>query len=228
MIKVPCYIISYNRPTFLKRTLDELIKNERLEIIIIDNGSTSEPLLDYYNQIKHGVEIRMYIENHGHTAPWKLDITKECKDTPYIVTDCDILVDKCKDDYLEVLEQGLIDYPEYNKIGLGLNTNKIPSGYANREKVINHENRVLYKKEIGSPTFFECAVDTTFAIYRGGYHSYSVWGTELSYWGGVCKSLRTNPPYQATHLGWHIVEPTDEDKFYFESIKDQESGTWRV
>jgi len=36
------------------------------ELIIVDNGSTYEPLLDYYKSLQHQV---IYLENVGRTAP---------------------------------------------------------------------------------------------------------------------------------------------------------------
>ena len=62
------------------------------------------------------------------------------------VTDCDIIPPNC--DYLKLLNEGLDKYPHINKIGLELNISRIPKAYHKRAEVVNHEKKVLYRKEI--------------------------------------------------------------------------------
>jgi hypothetical protein len=187
-------------------------------LIIIDNNSTYEPLLDYYKEIQEKYIVHYCDSNYGHTVVWDQGLSKLYGgDNEYVVTDSDILTDHCKSDYLEVLEEGLSKYPQYKKVGLGLNTNNIPNGFKRRDEVIRHENKYIDRKEIGDNVFYECPVDTTFALYRSGNHEYHIFD-----------SLRTKKPYEATHLGWHITELTEEDKYYFESIKQTNTGHWRL
>lgn len=221
---IPCFIISFNRPTFLKRQLEYLLPNRDLQVIIVDNNSTYEPLLDYYKTLN--CIIHYCPENYGHQVVWSEGLSRAyAGDSHYIVTDCDVIPDHVKSDYLEVMQDG-VEHPNYNKVGLGLNTNHIPYNFKDRDKVINHENKVLFRKEIGNPVFYQCPVDTTFAMYKGGYHEYSVWGTSSNHWNKECKSLRMKKPYEATHLGWHITELSEEDKNYFKtSLKT--TGHWK-
>ncbi len=224
MNKIPCFIISFNRLTFLKRQLEYLLKHPRLEVIIVDNCSTYQPLLTYIETLKmedsnqRGIHVHSMDENYGHTVVWNMELSLfHARNTPYIVTDCDIIPDHVKHDYIDMMEMALNNYPQYNKVGLGLNTNNIPVGFPKRDEVINHETKVIHRKEIDSQIFFEAPVDTTFAMYRAGYHNASVWGTESQEWQGQCKSLRMKKPYEASHLGWHITKKTEEDEYYFKS-----------
>jgi hypothetical protein len=86
---------------------------------------------------------------------------------------------------------------------------------------------VIYRKEISSQIFYEAPVDTTFAMYRAGYHNSSVWGTESQEWQGECKALRMKKPYESTHLGWHITKKTEEDEYYFNSCL-KTTGHWKL
>jgi len=220
MNKIPCFVISYNRPTFLKKCVEALSKEERLDIIIVANDMITHKIgsFDYH--------VSQQSENFGHTVCWSQNLVPKVQ--PYIVTDCDIVVpDKLP--WLDVLLQGMERLPKYNKFGLGLNTTQIPKHYPQREQVLHHENRVLYKKNIGDSRFIEAPVDTTLALYRAGYTNYSIWGNHspLQY-VGECKSVRTLAPYECTHLTWHMTKEElagDEHQNYLKSI-NKNSTHW--
>lgn len=217
-MKIPCLIISYNRKTFLQRQLEYLLPHPRLQIIIIDNNSTYEPLLEFYEEIANDCIIHRCDKNYGNKVVWNLGLSKTyANDEPYIVTDSDILLDYVKSDWLEILEQGLEKYTNYVKVGLGLNLSRIPHNYKRRAEVIAHERKTLHRKSIGSIIYYECPVDTTLALYRGGFHQYNIWN-----------SLRTYKPYEATHLEWHITTPDDEMMFYFEATKNKDFVHWKA
>lgn len=183
MNKISCFVISYNRPAFLKKCVDALSMEERLEIIIIDNAIG---------------------ENYGHKVCWSQKLVPT--DKPYIVTDCDIVV-PYKLPWLDILLDGMERLPKYNKFGLGLNTRWIPDSYPQKAEVLHHENHVIYKKPFGDARFIEAPVDTTLALYRAGYTKYSIWGNDSELqWTGECNSVRTFAPYEATHLTWHMTK----------------------
>lgn len=221
-MKIPCFVISYNRPTFLKKCVDALMEEDRIEVIVIANDGMNYDWLPC-------VQIEMP-QNFGHTVVWKLHEMQAGKlgETPYIVTDCDIVVPS-KLPWLDVLLQGMERLPKYNKFGLGLNTSQIPKHYPQREQVLHHENRVLYKKNIGDPRFIEAPVDTTLALYRAGYTTYSIWGNHspLQY-VGECRSVRTLAPYECTHLTWHMTKEElagEEHRNYCKTI-NKNSTHW--
>lgn len=219
--KIPCFVIHYNRPSFLEKCLDALLQEERLEIIVVDNGNnyaTDRP-----------VHVVRMTENAGHTVVWNHGFQRHMKSefdfdfsTPYIVTDGDIVVPS-KLPWLDVLLQGMERLPNYNKFGLGLNTSQIPPHYPKRDEVIRHETRALYKQSIMDHRFFEAPVDTTLALYRGGYNQYSIWGNDSPIqFNGTCKSARTFEPYECTHLTWHMTKEElagEESRNYRKTIK---------
>lgn len=218
-MKTKCFIIHFNRPTFLARQLEVLMQNKDLDLIVVDNGSAYTPV------VPEGVELLLLNKNYGHTVVWDSTMSKMvAPNERYIVTDCDVIPPNC--DYLKVLNEGLDKYPHINKVGLELNISRIPEAYHKRAEVVNHEKKVLYRKNVDK-NFVECGVDTTFALYREGYHNYSVWGTDTNEWQGKCLSLRTKK-IEADHLGWHVIKPYDEEtQFYFNSIRHIPIGQWK-
>lgn len=227
--KIKCFIIHFNRPTFLLRLLETISSHPRLDIYVIDNCSRAEcrhsaqAIADRFE-----AEFIALPQNHGHSVVWALGLSsKYARNETYIVTDCDVIPNR-ESDYLAILEKGLLEHPGVNKVGLELNVSRIPMGYPRREEVIKHERENIYRKAVNAD-FQECAVDTTFALYRAGYHNYSVWGTESNQGDGHCRALRTvRPEYEADHLGWHLVPPyNDETLQYFDSIRNSKTGHWK-
>lgn len=229
-MKIKTFIISYNRLTFLKKQIEFLSKNPLLELMIIDNHSTYPPLLKYYDEIADKIHITMCEQNYGHTVVWDKGFSKLAKDLPYIVTDSDILPNK--ETFLNELFEGLKQFPEVNKVGLGLQTNDIPFTVPFRNQIIYHEEQALKRIQTKNIRFEYCAVDTTLALYRGGYHYSSVWGYENNSnqydQNQEIKSLRTTYPWIAKHLSWYLTKKEiqkEENQFYLSTLK-KDCGHW--
>lgn len=228
-MKIPCFVISYNRPTFLKKCVEALLVDERLRVIVVDNASEQYDMVSMLMQMYPAIEFVRTEKNFGHTVIWSQEFERSFKmrvptDQPYIVTDCDIVVQK-RMPWLDILLDGMNrpTLAKYNKFGLGLNTSRIPSWYPQRKQVIHHETEVIYRKRIQDHRFIEMPVDTTLALYRGGYTKYSIWGNDSPIqYTGECLSLRTEAPYEATHLTWHMTKEElagDEHRNYCKTIR---------
>lgn len=229
MDKIKCFIISFNRLTFLKAQVEFLSKFPELEIIIVDNHSTYPPLLEYLHELEgygtgtSGVQVIHVPTNRGHRVVWDLHLSKDlASDVPYLVTDCDVIPER--HDFLDLLKSGLELFQNANKVGLGLRINDIPHGVPFRSEIIGHENNLL-RHNTQDVRYARMAVDTTMAIYRAGYHYPSVWGyesdsNEYRVLEGV-KSIRTTYPWTARHMSWYLtIEDikTDENQFYLNSL----------
>lgn len=219
-MKIPTIIISYNRLSFLKRQVEVLRKNHQwFDIIIIDNNSTQEGIHEYYNELESlgRAKIVRMDDNYGHLIPWTSGVVAQYgSHQAYIVTDCDIIPPD--NDYMEVLWKALSDFPLYDKFALGLNLSRIPATYKYRQAVIRHETGDIPRKEINDDIFFECWTDTTFALYRGGK------GLDSR----ILNGLRTKEPYEADHLGWHVVEPYDNETIQYYNSTQTMSTHWDV
>jgi len=198
-------IIVYNRLHLPKKMADFLFLHD-IDPVFVDNNSDYPPLLEYYRTTKFEV-IRMD-KNYGYKVVWEQAILDKLGITGnYIVTDPDLDLSGIPDDFLSVLEQGLIKYPQYDKCGFSLEINDIaPTDFCPAEYEKQFWQRPL------DDMYFDAAIDTTFALYKVPYHSF--------------KALRTNRPYTARHLPWYYFDLEDmpeDEQFYFKTCKESHS-----
>lgn len=194
-MRIPVIINNCNLLTW-PRAMVERIKDYRSvgEVIIIDNGSTYPPLLQWYDTEPCTI-IRT--ANIGHKAPWTTGMVKQlCRDHEfYVVTDPDLDLSGTPDDTLEYLFDKQLE-SELPKLGLLLNLEAVTPG------MIYHRYLQWYERErrISSPIINDMmtrvTVDTTFAIYPRAYQSYFVGGGS------------TLAPYQAKHMPWLYTKET--------------------
>lgn len=209
---IPIVIISRDRVSYLCSLVSWLEKSGYNNIIICDNQSTYEPMLEFLKATKHQV---FYSDINSHLSPWETGLIEQyCSGTNYVVTDCDVVPDEnCPYDVLDFFSSALDRFQDINKIGLSLNIDDIPDCYINKEKVQRWESQFWRFKR--DENFFNAQVDTTFAIYRvGTTHDLN-------------NSLRSAPPYSAKHLPWYSnsKEPTEEEQYYF-SHANADVTTW--
>jgi len=198
-------IITYNRLHLPKRMADFLF-DHGISPVFIDNNSDYPPLLEYYDKTRYEV-IRMK-ENHGYKVVWEQDLLKQLNITgSYIVTDPDLDLTGIPYDFLKVLEQGLIRYPQYDKCGFSLEINDLPptdfcpAGY----------EKQFWQRPLDD-MYFDAPIDTTFALYKVPYHSF--------------KALRTNRPYTSRHMPWYYFDFEDmpeDEQYYFQTTKESHS-----
>jgi hypothetical protein len=201
---IPIIINNRNRLTYLKMLVDALEKRGYKNIYIIDNASTYQPLLDYYQNLKY--KIFYLKKNAGFLALWKTKIYKLFIRDFYVYTDSDVVpIDECPDDFLAVFKKAMEHEKELYKVGFSLKIDDLPDYYLDKYKVIKWESK-FHKNKI-SDLFYRATIDTTFALYHPWYK------------GGArnrIKMYRSAYPYEARHLPWYI-DSTDisyEDRYY--------------
>jgi len=240
---LPIFINSYNRLDCLKNLLGWFEKFDSPNITIIDNNSTYEPLLEFYEKTNHNV-YRIG-ENYGPYSLWeKSDKSEsglyekfELQDKFFILTDPDVVpIDECPTDIFEYFNEILVKNPNIEKIGLGLKLDDIPEHYPLRNKVLRTENQywpMSIKTHYGGSEqnmefeiyqgnefqgdgehrskLFHAPLDTTFCMIRPGFKRHG--------WSPAETTLRSGYPYVARHLAWYMDgnNPTEEDKFYYDS-----------
>lgn len=183
------------------------------EILIVDNGSTYEPLLDWYSGLSHGV---VRLANLGHTAPWSDEARARVKTRFYVVTDPDMGLDDTPRDCLPHLQRCLARHQRAGKIGLGLRIDGVPreSPYYDH---VNGLERGYWQLPLFKDGVRPAPVDTTFALYdKKLLHRYVVGGG------------RTDHPYTARHLPWSVVEPDAEFRYYLEHADEAFSSYKKV
>jgi hypothetical protein len=201
-------VVINNRNLFSwpKSMVEKILKYENLaEIIIIDNESTYEPLLEWYSQIQHKI-IR--IPNLGHSAPWIPEINALIKTDLYVVSDPDLDLELTPNDTLRYLVDCLNKYPEFEKIGLGLDILSVPKDAPLYSHVNSHE-KYFWDLPLIDGVLRKAPVDTTFAVYsKKIMNSYKITGARADY------------PYVAKHIPWNIVDRSEEFNYYIKTANN--------
>ena len=214
---IPIIIVNYNQLKNLKLLINYLLINDYKNITIIDNSSTYNPLLSYYETINKTVSVIRFKKNYGHMVFWnQAEIFKKFSNGYYVVTDPDILpINECPDDFLKKFLELLKSSRKLYKVGFSLKIDDIPDFYLNKSTVLKWES--MFWKNKNKNGDFIADIDTTFALYR----------PKLNFRKYFYKGLRTNYPYQARHLGWYIDSNnlTEEEFFYRETANS--SNSWK-
>lgn len=216
---IPIIIISYNQLLYLKQMIDFLKNYGYNSIVIIDNKSTYEPLLEYFNEIESTVTIHRLKQNYGHLVFWKVkELFEKYSKGYYVITDADIIpIAECSEDFLGYFKKILDKDFGITKVGFSLKIDDIPDTNFNKEKILKWETRFWNQKV--SDDNFNADIDTTFALYRPNYNHKT---------SDFYKACRTKMPYMARHGGWYIDNEnlTEEQKFFF--VNCNESSSWRI
>jgi hypothetical protein len=203
LIKYPTFIICRDRVTCTSQLVDWLEKAGQEQIYLIDNDSTYEPLLEYYEKTPHTV-IKMGA-NTGHTGIWLHGVVdKYAKDQHFIVSDPDTVpIEECPLDAVDYFRTLLDRYQDRSKVGFGMMLADIPNHYRFKQSVIEFESKYL---QWGGPEpgLNFAPIDTTFALYRPGATQ------DISF------SCRTQYPYVVRHLPWYLDSnnPGLEEEYY--------------
>lgn len=220
---IPVIINNYNQLEFLLPMIAKLGTFDNIKIIILDNGSTYKPLLDWYSTIETEIEVVRTI-NLGHHAPWISGVVDKCrKDFGdfYIVTDPDIDISDLPENTIDVLKDILIK-KNILKVGLSLRIDDIPDHYKLKNSVLRWEGKYWNNPEyINGYPIYNAGVDTTFALYNHKNINQNF----------IFSAVRIGGTLTAKHLTWYIDENnlTDNQKYYIDicsKSKHREVASW--
>lgn len=207
---IPIIIINYNRLHDLKKLVSFLIDRNHKNIIIIDNKSTYPPLLDYYEEIKDKVTVKLMDINYGHLVFWKnKEINSLYSNGYHVVTDFDILpYPELPMDYMKTLMEVLNRNKDITKVGLALKIDDIVCTNERKKGAVEWEKR-FWEKPLGNDMYL-ADIDTTFALYPPRY--------KFMY-SDFYRAIRIAGNFIARHGGFYIDDenPTDEDIYYYKS-----------
>jgi glycosyltransferase involved in cell wall biosynthesis len=202
----PIYLNVFNN---LNRGFKGLIEWLQLSgeenIIIIDNNSTYEPLLEYYETLPY--EIIRSSQNLGHEAFWKLGINPT---EQFILSDPDVVPDKnCPKDLVRKMIE-VSDRYGTAKVGPGIRIDNLPDHYHLKDLMLRSECR-YWDESARTPegdSFF-ADIDTTFALYQ------PEWGR----WPPA-KHVRLDFPYVVEHVPWYLPsnEYHEEREYYKNTV----------
>jgi hypothetical protein len=218
---IPIFIISYNQYTFVKSTVDQLLKYSS-KIYIIDNKSTYPPLVDYLKSIEDKVNVLYMDQNYGHKVYMRDEIIKLGGDK-YIITDPDLLFNpKLPQNFIDILSD-LSDTYKTGKIGFALdisnNINLNIKAADNNQIIVNWESQ-FWKNKIDNPDYelYNADIDTTFVLINSKYYEPD------SY-----KAIRVAGDFTCVHKPWVIgyeKELLDGELSYYRN--NNISSTWAL
>ena len=215
--KIPIYIISFNRLSYLKQMIEWLEKYDFQNINVIDNNSNYKPLLEYLKGLKYNV---YYMEkNYGHGVFWSSGKFDDViRSSFYIVSDPDIAANEnLKPDFIKDFYRLLGEYPGVVKVGFALDKDDLPDTETN-VIVKKWEQQFWERKLKDDLEIYGANIDTTFALYRPGNLRAN---TPIFY-----RAIRVAGNFTAKHLPWYITENfTEEEQNYFD-CSDSRSATW--
>jgi len=204
--KMPIFIISHNRLTVLKRCIAS-IRNcfdpRYYEIVVHDNVSTYQPLIDflkeadfkvYWNDSNELDDVAKSVENYF--------LTTENKCQYYAVTDPDIEFDSeiTRADTLLFYRHLLDNVPTITSAGPELRVDDIPDHYPLKEELlqrhrVGHANdkfmNVVWQSETVACAFRK--LDTTFGVYRRSFR-----------FKRLSDALLCHGRHNARHLDWYL------------------------
>lgn len=211
---VPIFINCRDRLSPLKKMVECLEAAGLKNIIFVDNASSYKPLLNYYDSTPYTI-LRLS-RNIGQQAPWLSGaICILAKNSPYIVTDPDLVLPDLSKNNIRNLFNVLNKYSDYIKVGLALKIDNLPDHYKPKNKVIKWE-RQFWKDEIEKDIYI-ADVDTIFALYRPNTPYI------------IRPALRIAGSYTAEHEPWYqdSNNPTEEYANYLKHAR-REIASWGI
>ncbi len=202
--KIPIIINNRNRLEYLLQLIKFLEKSNCLNIIILDNDSTYEPLINYYKTCPYRV-LRLN-KNMGYMALRNCELWPEIRKNYFVYTDPDVVPTMdCPHDFMQRFFDVLLSNKMCMKVGFSLKIDDLPECYDQKNQVIEWESQ-FYENKLND-AFYIAKIDTTFALHR----PWSNIGHK-----GLYRHLRSAYPYELRHLPWYedSSNPTEENRYY--------------
>ncbi len=164
-MKVPVIINNRNLLTWPKAMVRDLSKWKWIgDIYIVDNGSTYEPLLEWY--ATKPCEVISLGVNAGHQAPWLCGLVQKLGEPYYAVTDPDLDLSKTSKQTIVRCIEWLQEFPFVGKVGLLLRWDDVPPRSSYYTHVNTYEAQRQKSSRIVKAAKVDVAIDTTFAVYN--------------------------------------------------------------
>lgn len=221
-LSIPVIIINFNQLFYLRQLVNFLIKRNFSNILIVDNNSDFQPLLEYYEEMKDIITVEYMDQNYGHMVFFTQKWLQEKYGRGYFfLTDADIvpnpeLPENFARKMLEYLDQYFM---RITKVGFALKISDIPEFYPPKRKVLKWEKQ-FWKMEV-EPNVYKASTDTTFALYKPQYPKNF---NDVKF----LRSIRLAGKFTAKHGGWY-VDPnkySEENLHYIKSVSM--SSTWKL
>ena len=220
MKNIPIVILNRDRLHPLVEQVTVLRNKGYNNIVIIDNQSTYQPLLDWYTESGVDVFYNNITENSCHAFrdlvrsqhPKFLEIISNW----YVFNDSDIIpLDSVPDDFINDLINYAIRYNK-TKVGMSIKIDDLDLSYPLNEWVHGYESLYWTNAIIdGAVELYPHPIDTTFAVHSPG---------TLPTWSD--NTLRVGVPYIVKHAPFYYNPDSlpDDERYYLEHMNKQSSN----
>lgn len=209
---IPIVILSKDRLEPLKLLVNSLKKRNYNNIIVIDNRSTYQKLLDWYkisgvDVFYNNIDQTLYDTGAFYRLACEIKHPKFVnliKDY-YVFTDSDVVpIDEAPEDFISGMVEVCAKYRS-RKVGLGLKIDDLP--YTEYSKKIIDMEIGYWTKKIFDEKYeiYQAGIDTTFAVYQPN-------STPLL----DMNVIRMGGNYIARHYPWYYdINNLPEDESYY-------------
>lgn len=206
------FIINRDLVTWPRAMVEKIKQMNGVDrIFVVDNDSSYQPCLDWYESDKD-INVIKLNRNVGHKCVWDLNLPSQFNSDKYIVTDPDLDISMLPVDTCQYLKECFDERLNLSKIGVSLSVEDVPD---DSMYFVSQWEKFIWKMKSDEKVIF-APVDTTFAYYDSSratkYHI-----------GGA----RTKPPYVAKHIPWYYTEDMlrkdDEFLFYLKNASSSSS-----
>ena len=216
-VSMPVFVNVFNRLTTTKKLCNQLATMPNVRVVIVDNASTYQPLLDWYAECPY--EVVRLESNMGHHAPWLSGTVGSIATSGhYCVTDCDLDLEGVPLDLMDVLRAPLVScVAGVQKSGVSLRIDDLPEWQTG---VVNWEQQ-FWEKPLAGGRYYDASIDTTLCMYPADLPHMDAMTI------GEIKTVRSAMPYTAKHVPWYLdCENLDEEnQQYFQTANS--SNSWK-
>lgn len=221
---LPIIIPTFNNPTYLKKITEQLSKYNLIDLIILDNQSSTPEMLTLLNKYEHVVE--------NPTGPYAYLQEKDFYDwlpNYFVITDPDIGFNKdLPSNFLEIMKDLSDRYKKF-KVGFALDLDikedhilDDPNYHTAWNKPISarlwESQFWTYQidKTVTDDPIYAAWVDTTFCLVNKKYFT------------DPCKNaLRIAGKYTSQHFGWYKNPPVPkEELLMYYKLAQEKKQVW--
>jgi FkbM family methyltransferase len=172
-------IIGYNQLTYIKGMVDQL-KKYTSDIVVVDNNSTYEPLLEYYKKDFNFTLLREKT-NLGHLVIDKDPFIRKLTGDLFVLTDPDLEFNKNLPDHFVEILCNISNYYSSNKVGFALliDSDEIRPDITYCGQSIKSWESAFWIDSIHCPLYpnlelYSAPIDTTFCLFNARYTNPSI------------------------------------------------------
>jgi len=209
MQPVPIFLLCHNNFSELRLCIKSIVSRTKYphQIVVVDNASTDQKMIDYLEYIKLKQNIIIHKNKYnlwllGLNSPIKKILKSQNKFL--VISDSDIIVPLIKNGicWLTSLINELDKSKNIGKLGLSLDLGYLIQKsflFDTFKNEIQHYNNLIIKNNYIGPT------DTTLAIYRDDYFitkKFQLFPGHKFLKKKEYLDCRTNPSFRCKHIGW--------------------------